>query len=137
MTEAQEQVIRALRGMGLPLGLIAEQVDVSVPDVCRALNEAFPPEDLVDHIVDQYRLGLPPKMIASLTGAKPWKVYQVLDERVPNPERQFKGRRGVHLTETSKRAIRRQHRQFLKTLSADTHLPVKTLRSVLGMERSR
>jgi lambda repressor-like predicted transcriptional regulator len=134
VTEAQEQVIRALRSMGLPLGLIAEQADVSVPDVSRVLNEPFPPEDLVNHIVEQYRLGLPPKMIASLTGAKPWRVYSVLDEQVPNPERQFKGRKSVHLTAASKLALRREHRKCLQEISARTGVPIKTLRSVLGME---
>jgi hypothetical protein len=138
VTEQQRQVIRDFGRMDLQHATIAEVAGCATSDVRRVLsreprhisNEPFSP-DLVTKTVQLYQLRVSPKQIADIFGVKLWKVYEILRERLPIEKRQFEGRRGVRLTDATKKSIRREHRQFIQGLSAQTGISVRTLREVL------
>jgi hypothetical protein len=141
VTEQQRRGIRDFGGMGLRHRTVARIVGCRTEQVRQVLSRE--PKDLSEgpfspeFTAEVLRLSqreFSPKQIADILGVKIWKVYRVRSERQPLKQHLFNGGRGHRLTEVTKRALRRDHRQLIRTLAERNGIAVRTLRRIIQEE---
>jgi hypothetical protein len=134
--EQREEILKRNR---LPAKWIADQLGLKTAQVQRVLKREarsndsttpFPPE-LISKVIKLALEKVSVRDIAYRLETKPWKVSQVLSEWMPIEKRQLEGRRGVRLSDAVKRALRRERKVFIQTLSKRTLISERTLNKVL------
>jgi hypothetical protein len=138
--EQREEILKRNR---LPAKFIADQLGLKTAQVQRVLKREarssdsvtpFPPE-LISKVIKLALEKVSVRDIAYRLDTKRSKVSQVLSEWMPIEKRQFERRRGVRLSDTVKRALRRERRVFIQALSKRTSITERTLNEVLFVRR--
>ena len=140
VTEEQKYKILELSKLPVRARWIATEVGLSPAQVRSVLKRDLPPNDsttpfpaeLISQVIELTLRKVDIREVAIRVGVKPWKVSQILAEWMPVRKRQLQGRRGVPVTHAIKRALRRDHRQYVRGLSKRTCISERTLRKILA-----
>jgi DNA-binding IclR family transcriptional regulator len=135
-TEKQYDQILSLYRESPRVLLIAKQMNLPVATVRRVLAKTYPsaeayPPNLVRDVTLASRAGFSVKEIAERFGLSESKTKRIRSQAVATREQWPLGRRGRKLTARDDIRIRRKAREFVRALSQEENVTVRTLRARL------
>jgi AraC-like DNA-binding protein len=135
-TEKQRDQILALYRESPRVLLIAKQMNLPVATVQRVIAKTYPsaeayPPNLVRDVTLASRAGFSVKEIAERFGLSESKTKRIRSQAVATREQWPLGRPGRKLTARDDIRIRRKAREFVRALSQEENVTVRTLRARL------
>jgi hypothetical protein len=145
LNDEQREKIRQLSRGPWDARYIAGELGLSTAQVRReqkranlsASSDTKFPAALIGKVIELAIRKISVREIATRLDIRPWKAASIVQQFLPVDRRQREGRRGVKLTEATKLAVRRAHRQALSKISEEMCISLVSLRKTLRLGRYR